>query len=117
MKNRLEKIDKAVVNPLQKARLVKGRIVSVWNYTAAVQEIDKEFAVYWDLKIYSAITRSKFGATSRKDLLYEPILKGGMGMVSLEDVYKINRCRILAQIMEAAQRQTGRNQVPWVEKW
>jgi len=117
LQSRLEDIEAAPASALHdKVMLAKGRMVSVWNYTASIQEINWEFAQEWDTKIYRALTSKGFGATSRKDLIYEPVVKGGMGMQSLVDLYKINRCRILAQMMEAAKRQTGRGQIPWVEK-
>jgi len=96
--------------------LAKGRLVSVWNYTAGIQDIGWEFAQEWDSKICRAITSTEFGATCRKDLVFEDVQKGGMGMQYFVDLYKINRCRILSQIMEAAKRQSGRGQTPWVER-
>jgi len=116
LQSRLDDIQMAPASALTKALLAKGRVVSVWNYTASVQGINWEFANEWDTKINRAITSREFGAVSRKALVYEPIVKGGMGMQSLVDLYKINRYRILAQIMEAAKRQRGRGQTPWVEK-
>jgi len=116
LQSRLDDIQMAPASALTKALLAKGRLVSVWHYTASVQDINWEFANEWDTRIYRAITSREFGAVSRKDLVYEPVKRGGMGMQSLVDLYKINRCRILAQVMEAAKRQRGRGQTPWVEK-
>jgi len=113
---RLEDIQAAPASALTKVMLAKGRLVSVWNYTASIQYIGWEFAQEWDSKIYRDITSKEFGATCRRDLIYEDVQKGGMGMQSLMDLYQINRCRILSQMMEAAKRQTGRSQTPWVEK-
>jgi len=116
LQSRLEDIQASPASALHKVMLAKGRMMSVWNYTAGIQDISVEFAQEWDIKVYRAITSKEFGATSRKDLIYEPVVKGGMGMQSLVDLYKVNRCRVLAQVMEAAKRQRGRGQVPWVEK-
>jgi len=79
---RLEDIQAAPASALTKVMLAKGRLVSVWNYTASIQDIGWEFAQEWDSKIYRAITSKEFGATCRKDLIYEDVQKGGMGMQS-----------------------------------
>ena len=40
MKERLERIKGCRASPSTKVNLIKSKIVSVWNYTAAVQTID-----------------------------------------------------------------------------
>jgi len=67
---RLEEIQAAPASALTKVMLAKGRMVSVWNYTASIQDIGWEFAQEWDSKIYRVITSKEFGATCRRDLLY-----------------------------------------------
>jgi len=77
MQARLEDIQAAPASALTKVMLAKGRLVSVWNYTASIQDIGWEFAQEWDSKIYRAITSKEFGATCRKELIYEDVKRVG----------------------------------------
>ncbi len=47
-----------------------------------------------------AITSKDLGRCTRKDMLFEKRNKGGIDMISMHDLYDINRCRVISQIME-----------------
>jgi hypothetical protein len=49
-------------------------------------------------------------------MVYEKEVKGGNGMTNVCEEYKVNRIRGLTQMMEMADRQEGRGQVPWRQK-
>ena len=115
MLDRLQRIQHCKAHPVTKVMLAKSKILSLWNYTAAVQDINSKCIEEWDSKLYELVTHYGF-ARCRKDLIYLDKDKNGLGMTSIKDLYKINRARIVAQIMEAAIRQRGRQQMPWAEK-
>ena len=103
MLNRLEKIQHCKAHPTTKVMLAKSKILSLWSYTASVQNISSTFIEDWDTKLYQLITSYGF-AKCRKDLVYLSKEMNGMGMISMEDLYKVNRARVVSQIMEAALR-------------
>jgi hypothetical protein len=115
MKERLDRIRGLKTNPCTKVQLLRSKIVSVWNYTAAVQHMPKEEIEEWEKKFYEAITTGDF-YRQRKEQVYEKKERGGFGMTKLSEEYEKNRLRTITQIMEAGERMKGRNQVPWAQK-
>ena len=115
MANRLEKIKGAGGTPSSRVRLIRSRIVSTWNYTAAVQTIEKEIIQTWEKEFYAAIAMGDMQGF-REDLVYETTGRTGLGMTKLSEEYEKNRLRTLTQIMEAGERMKGRGQTPWAQK-
>ena len=60
-----------------------------------------------------AVTSSEMGRCTRRDLLFEKKQKGGINMTSIKELYEINRCRTIGQLIENGKRQEGRGQIPW----
>ena len=88
--DRLQRIQHCKAHPVTKVMLAKSKILSVWNYTAAVQDISSKCIEEWDSKLYELVTHYGF-ARCRKDLIYLDKDKNGLGMTSIKDLYKINR--------------------------
>jgi len=58
-----------------------------------------------DGKLGNIISKSMGRMTScRRNLLYEPMELGGLGMVRLQDQYWINRARVMVQLIKAGGR-------------
>ena len=75
------------MTPNARVQLIKSKIVSVWNYTSAVQEMEKEAIKEWEHKFYEAITAGEF-QRMRKDRVYETKERAGLGMTKLEEEYE-----------------------------
>ncbi|MCP4055362.1 MAG: hypothetical protein GY739_20440 [Mesoflavibacter sp.] len=90
--------------------------MSAWNYTSGVQNISYGEIDSLEKTLCQAITSKDLGRCTRKDMLFEKRNKGGIEMISMHDLYDINRCRVISQIMENGKRQEGRGQIPWAEK-
>jgi hypothetical protein len=115
MKDRLEKIKSIRGSPTTRVRLIRSRIVSAWNYTAAVQDIDDSSIAEIEKDFYNAIVMGEL-RDLREDLVYENEARSGLGMTKLSEEYRKNKLRTLTQIMEAGERMKGRGQVPWAQK-
>ena len=115
MKERLEKIRSIRGSPTTKVRLIRSRIVSAWNYTAAVQDMEDSSIAEIEKDFYNAIVMGDL-KDLREDLVYECEARSGLGMTKLSEEYRKNRLRTLTQIMEAGERMKGRGQVPWAQK-
>ena len=70
----------------------------MWNYTTAVQPMDRAEIEKWEKSFYEAITIHHL-YRARKDLVYEIKGRAGLGMTKLQEEYETNRLRTLAQIM------------------
>ncbi len=116
LEDRLKRINKLNLQAVQKATLIKGKIMAAWNYTAGIQNIKDEEIETLEKTLCQAVTSRSLGRTTRRDMLFEKRTKGGIGMISMHELYEINRCRIISQIMENGKRQRGRGQIPWAEK-
>ena len=68
-----------------------------------------------DGKIGSIISKSMGRMTNcRRDLLYEPMEMGSLGMVRLQDQYCKNRARVMMQLIKAGDRMRDRGQDGWI---
>ena len=115
MQERLDRIKGIKATPSTKVQLIRSRIVSVWNYTAAVQKMEAQEIAEWEKKFYEAITIGEFQGL-RKDMVYEKKDRAGFGMTKMQEEYECNRLRTVKQIMEAGERIKGRGQTPWAQK-
>ena len=95
---RMDRIGRLRATPHTKGLLLKARILSVINYTAAVQVISDSELDKWEKQIYSIMAKGH--GKIRKDLVYEKDVKGGMHMTNVKEEYKINRIRGLLQMVE-----------------
>ena len=96
--------------------LLKSSVVSIVNCTTGVQDIGLEWCENLDSKLYQAITAGKGGMhLCRRDLTYQDIVHGGLGMMSITEQYKINRVRVIAGIIEAGYRHEHRWQKAWAK--
>ena len=91
--------------------MVKGKIMSAWNYTAGIQNIKDSEIEFLEKQLCQAVASRDLGPAFRRDLLFQKTDKGGINMQSVHELYDIQRCRTLGQIMEAGKRQEGRDQV------
>ena len=78
IESRLEGIKKLRVHAIQKAHLIKGKIMSAWSYTAAIQNIKDEEINKLESLLCQAVTSSDINITTRRDLLFEKKSKGGI---------------------------------------
>ena len=76
MKARLERINKLRATPSTKATLIKARVLSIVNYTAAVQTIEEKELEKWGETIYQTMVKG-YGRR-RKDMVNEKETKGGI---------------------------------------
>ncbi len=112
---RLDIIEGLKANPLTKAMLIKSRVVPVINYSLGIHNAPREWCVKLDGKIGSIISKSMGRMTNcRRDLLYEPMEMGGLGMVRLQDQYWKNRARVMVQLIKAGDRMRDRGQEGWI---
>ena len=116
LEDRLQRIKATNIHAIQKGTLVKGKILSAWNYTTAVQEVDQKMIAKWESKLCQAVIERDLPCGVRRDLLFEKKSHGGLNMTSLQELYDVNRCRTFAHIIESGKRQEGRGQVPWAEQ-
>jgi len=117
VKQRIQHIAQLSANPLTKAMLIKSRVISAINYTQGVQAIGQEWCKEIDQCIYQAITQGYGGlARCRREMLYMVVTKGGLGMHSVEDQYKVARLRVIAGLIEAGKRQEQRGQKAWAKE-
>ncbi|MCP4052782.1 MAG: hypothetical protein GY739_06910 [Mesoflavibacter sp.] len=116
LEDRLKRINRLNLHATQKATLIKGKILSAWSYTAGIQNIDEEEIEKLEKTLCKAVASKDMGRAVRRDMLFEKRVKGGIDMISMHDLYDINRCRIISQIMENGKRQEGRGQIPWAER-
>jgi len=83
VKGRLDIIESLRANPLTKAMLIKSRVVSVIDYSLGVHNAPMKWVVDLDRRIGNIISKAMGRmANCRRDLLYEPMELGGLGMVS-----------------------------------
>ena len=115
MEERLNRVKGTKSNPCTKVNLIKSRIISTWNYTTAIQDIERTEIKKWEEAFYEAIAVGEFHRV-RKQMVYESRQKAGFGMTKLSEEYDINRLRTISQIMEAGERIKGRGQTPWAQK-
>ena len=94
MRERLDRIPGCRACHSTKVNLIKSKIVSVWNYTAAVQTIDRKEIEEWEKAFYEAITAGEL-RHERKDLVYEARERAGLGMSKLTEEYAKNRLRTI----------------------
>jgi len=100
IEHRIKLIEHTGANPITKAMLLRSRVISLFNYTAGVQNLGMEWCQKMDSKLYQAITGGRGGLTyCRKDLIYQNLQQGGLGMISIQDEYKINRVRVIAGLI------------------
>ncbi|MCP4055716.1 MAG: hypothetical protein GY739_22275, partial [Mesoflavibacter sp.] len=116
MEERLGRIQNSSMHAAAKVRSIRGRVISTWNYTAGVQQLDMEEIDKWEVKFREAILSKEFQISARKDWIYLEATKGGLGMTHLKEEYEQNILRTLAQIIESGERLKGRGQVPWTQK-
>ena len=87
MKERLDRIRGCRACPSTKVNLIKSKVVSVWNYTTAVQTIDYKDIMEWEQEFYEAITTGDL-RRERKDMVYEARERAGLGMTKLTEEYE-----------------------------
>ena len=114
VQDRVKRIEKVRATAKTKAMLLKARVMSVINYTAAIQKLDEEQLKEWGEMIYKSITRSE--RSIRRDMVYERENKGGMGMMDITEEYKVNRLRGLMQMIQTGEAQAGRGQNTWIQE-
>ena len=114
VKQRLKRISNLRATPHTKMMLLKARVLSVINYTAATQTLPGAIMDEWEKEIYRIMTKGH--GKLRRDLVYEVDTKGGMNMTHVKEEYKVNRLRGLTQMVEGQSRQEGRGQIPWIQK-
>ena len=114
VQDRIDRIEKLHCTATTRSMLLKARVLSVINYTAAIQKIDKEQLDKWEKQIYRAMTKKE--RNIRKDIVYEKAGKGGMDMTDIREEYKINRLRGLLQMIQTADTQAGRGQSTWIQE-
>ena len=116
VKQKIENIAQLPANPMTKAMLIKSKIISAINYTQGVQAIGQQWCQEIDRTIYQAITGGYGGMSRcRREVLYRGVVKGGLGMMSVEDQYKVARLRVIAGLIEAGERQEQRGQKAWAK--
>ena len=116
MQLRLNKIKGIRTSAVGKARLIRGKLISTWNYTTTLEELNIEEAEIWDKKIYEEITKGDFNSNIRKEIIYEDLSKLGLGMIPLKEETSIQKMRALTQIMQSGERIRGREQIPWAQQ-
>jgi len=115
VKGRLDIIEALKVNPLTKAMLIKSRIVSVIDYSLGIHNAPKEWIAKIDSRIGNIISKAMGRMTNcRRDLLYESMEMGGLGMIRLQDQYQKNRARVIVQLIKSGERTKERGQEPWI---
>ncbi len=115
VKGRLDIIESLRANPLTKAMLIKSRVVSVIDYSLGVHNAPMKWVVDLDRRIGNIISKAMGRmANCRRDLLYEPMELGGLGMVRLQDQYWKNRARVMVQLIKSGERTVDRGQEGWM---
>ncbi len=71
MEERLKRINKLNLHATQKATLVKGKILSAWNYTAGIQDINGKELEILESRLCQAVASKDLGRTVRRDMLFE----------------------------------------------
>ena len=62
MNSRLDRIQKLNAHALQKATVVKGKILGLWNYTAAIQDIGSDVIEKWESKLCQTVGGKDIGS-------------------------------------------------------
>jgi len=115
IKGRLDIIEALKANPLTKAMLIKSRIISVIDYSLGIHNAPNDWICKIDSRIGNIISKAMGRMTNcRRDLLYEPMELGGLGMIRLQDQYVKNRARVLVQLIKSGDRTKERGQEPWI---
>jgi len=116
IQNKIKHIESFACNPMTRVMLLKSSIVSLINYSAGMQEMGMEWCENMDKMLYKAITKGRGGMQMcRRDLTYQDVVYGGLGMMSIAEQYKVNRARVVAGLIEAGSRQQQRGQKAWAK--
>ena len=60
MEEKLNQIRGKKMTPSARALLIRSKVVSIWNYTTAVQTVDESIIKKWNGKIYDTLTQGEF---------------------------------------------------------
>ena len=104
MQERLSDIREVRLNPVHKMNLTRGRVVSMWDYTMAIQTMEEDELEEWDKKMAEAILGNRGERRMRREMLWEEKGRGGLGMVKMTEELKVNRARTMVQIMKGGER-------------